>query len=294
MGRPPLVQPRNGAVSNTPRPSSTVCVLHQGESDFEVLMVRRSPTARFMAGAWVFPGGVVDPEDHEPVALASLDEEPTAEIAPWLAAAFREVVEETGVWLTEPAVVEPLGERSVFDVAAVLGRRFVTGNAAYFANWITPAMVPVRFDARFFLVALADKVTAVPDEREIDAAEFVSPVEALCRAESGEWLVPFPTQRTLQQLAGFSSVAAALEEWQHREVVSVQSRMRIADDGSLEVVMPDDPGFADLDDVAPDPEALAGAAQAAAKQPRTTSFRQAKTRKLPEGQPIAEVSGAED
>jgi hypothetical protein len=96
-------------------------------------------------------------------------------------------------------------------------------------------------------------------------------------------------------------------------VVSVQPRMRVADDGSLEVVIPSDPGFDDLEDVAPDPEALAGAARAAAKkgrpiaevaQPQATSFRKAETRELPEGQPpaaaakkgrpIVEVSIAED
>jgi recombination protein RecT len=278
MGCTALVEPHDGVVSNQPRPSSTVCVLHQGESDFDVLMVRRSSTARFMPGAWVFPGGVVDPEDHQDAALRSLEGTYDPELGPWLAAAFREVVEETGVWLTKPADVEPLGDGHVFDIAAVTGRRFAVSRSAYFANWITPTMVPVRFDARFFIVGIDHKVVPIPDEREIDAAEFISPREALQRAESGDWLVPFPTQRTLHQLAEFVSVEAALQEWQHRAVVSVQPRMRVADDGSLEVVMPGDPGFDELEDVAPDTEALAGAARAAAKK----------------GRPIVEVSIDED
>ncbi|MCP4306020.1 MAG: MBL fold metallo-hydrolase [bacterium] len=249
-------------------------MLHQGESGFEVLMVRRSSTARFMAGAWAFPGGVVDPEDHEDAALQSLAGTFEPELGPWLAAAFREVVEETGVWLTDPVHVEPLGKRVVFDVALAESRRFAVARSAYFANWITPTMVPVRFDARFFIVGVDHKVVPIPDEREVDAAEFVSPHEALRRAEAGNWLVPFPTQRTLHQLAKFASVDAALGEWQNRTVVSVQPRMRVADDGSLEVVMPGDPGFDDLEDVAPDPAALADAARAAAKK----------------GHPVAEVA----
>lgn len=273
MGCSALVKPCDGAVSDRARPSATVCVLHQGDTDFAVLMVRRSSSARFMAGAWVFPGGVVDPEDHEPSALGSLVGDYEAELGPWLAAAFREVVEETGVWLTQPAVVEPLADRDVFAVAAATGRRFDADRVAYFANWITPTMVPVRFDARFFIVEIDDPVIAMPDEREIDAAEFVSPAEALRRSDVGEWLVPFPTQRTLQQLAEFESVAAALDEWRNRQVISVQPRMRVASDGSLEVVMPGDPGFDDLEDVASNPEVLARAARAAADK----------------GRPIAEV-----
>jgi hypothetical protein len=157
----------------------------------------------------------------------------------------------------------------------------VTFNAdrvAYFANWITPTMVPKRFDARFFIAAIDHVVVPVPDQREIDAAEFVPPTEALRRAESGEWLVPFPTQKTLQQLAAFPSVATALDEWRHREVTPIQPRMRIATDGSLEVVMPGDPGFADVDEVGPDPDVLARAAEAAAKK----------------GRPIAEVQSDTD
>ncbi|MCP3975997.1 MAG: NUDIX hydrolase [bacterium] len=265
-------------MSSEPRPSATVCVLHQGATSFEVLMVRRSSTARFMAGAWVFPGGVVDPEDHSGEALDSISGlAPGAEIGPWLAAAFREVAEETGIWLTDPVIVEAV-VAPVYSVARKHGRIFPAARAAYFANWITPTMVPVRFDARFFLVAIDRLVTPQPDEAEIDDAEFVSPSEVLRRADAGEWLVPFPTQRTLRQIAEFSTVDAAIDEWQHKEVVPVQPRMRVAADGSLEVVMPTDPGFAELDDAEPNPEVLARAAKAAAER----------------GRPIAEVASDDD
>ncbi len=274
MGCPSLVEPGHDSVSNPPRPSSTVCVIHQSD-ELEVLMVRRSASARFMANAWVFPGGVVDAEDSLPTALrhvGGLAED--SDQGPWLAAAFREVVEETGIWLTDPPLVESLGDEPVFVVAAQENRVFPTGNVAYFANWITPTMVPVRFNTRFFMVAVDERIEAEPDQAEISAAEFVSPSEALRRAEAGEWLVPFPTQRTLHELAAYESVDAALDEWHHRQVVSVQPRMRVADDGSLEVVMPNEPGFDDLEDVEPDPDVLAKAAKAAAEK----------------GKPIAEVS----
>lgn len=69
-----------------PRQAATVILLRGGAERLEVLLVRRNPEARFMGGAWVFPGGAVDAaEDHG-------------------AAGLREVREEAGLELTEPLV----------------------------------------------------------------------------------------------------------------------------------------------------------------------------------------------
>ena len=43
-----------------PRPAATVILLRGGAESLEVLLVRRNPQARFMGGAWVFPGGSVN------------------------------------------------------------------------------------------------------------------------------------------------------------------------------------------------------------------------------------------
>lgn len=67
-----------------PRQAATVILLRGGRATLEVLLVRRNPAARFMGGAWVFPGGAVDAsEDHE-------------------TAGVREVAEECGVALPDP------------------------------------------------------------------------------------------------------------------------------------------------------------------------------------------------
>jgi 8-oxo-dGTP pyrophosphatase MutT (NUDIX family) len=255
-----------------------MCVLASGTSGVEVLMVRRGAGARFMGGSWVFPGGVVDPGDHEPAALDLLEGIDETQRAPWLAAAFREVVEETGIWLTERPFVRRVDGQDVFVVAATDGVRFAARRTVYFANWVTPTMVPVRFDARFFIATVGDRLTPLPDRREVDAAEFVAPREALRRAAAGEWSVPFPTQRTLEELRDFPSLDNALEVLRNREVVTVRPRMRVGNDGALEVVMPGDPGFDELEDAPADEELLAKAARAAARK----------------GQPIAEVAGDAD
>jgi 8-oxo-dGTP pyrophosphatase MutT (NUDIX family) len=70
-----------------PRQAATVIVLRGGAETLEVLLVRRNPEARFMGGAWVFPGGAVDgDEDHR-------------------VAGVREVQEEAGVELPDPAAL---------------------------------------------------------------------------------------------------------------------------------------------------------------------------------------------
>jgi len=248
-------------VTGVPRPSSTMCVLVEEGAGIEVLMVRRGKTARFMAGAWVFPGGAVDPADAAGASL--LDGDP-GELTPWLVAGFREVAEETGVWLSDPPAVRSVEPADFRSEAIRRENRFAVGRAAYFANWITPTMVPVRFDARFFAVSLARRVVAVPDGREVDAAEFVPPALALQRAATGEWTVPFPTQRILERLASVTNVAAALAEWRNQPVVPIQPRLRIGDDEMLEVVLPGEPGFDQIGDAAPDPAVLKRAARAAA------------------------------
>src|SRR5213078_3910465 len=107
--------PEPGTILNTsgtptvPRQAATVIVLRGGADRLEVLMVQRTPKARFMGGAWVFPGGAVDAqEDHR-------------------LAGVREVEEEAGIALPDPAALVP------------------------FARWITPPEVSVRFDTYFFL-----------------------------------------------------------------------------------------------------------------------------------------------
>src|SRR5215210_3054058 len=59
-----------------PREAATVIVLRGGAETLEVLLVKRNPEQRFMGGAWVFPGGAVDPgEDHRVAGVREAEEE---------------------------------------------------------------------------------------------------------------------------------------------------------------------------------------------------------------------------
>ncbi len=54
-----------------PRPAATVLLLRDSDSGIEVLMTRRSPTASFAPGAYVFPGGNIDTADGQAHASAA-------------------------------------------------------------------------------------------------------------------------------------------------------------------------------------------------------------------------------
>src|SRR3954470_5422946 len=85
VDRPGPGEELNPGAATRPREAATVIVLRGGAEALEVLLVRRNPDQRFMGGAWVFPGGAVDPGEDDRVAGA------------------REVAEEAGVVIGEPA-----------------------------------------------------------------------------------------------------------------------------------------------------------------------------------------------
>jgi 8-oxo-dGTP pyrophosphatase MutT (NUDIX family) len=181
--------PEPGTILNTsgeptrPRQAATVIVLRGGARRLEVLMVQRTPKARFMGGAWVFPGGAVDKdEDHR-------------------VAAVREVSEEAGLTLPDPAALVP------------------------FARWITPPEVTVRFDTWFFLARAPEGQEVEPDGQEIVDARWFAPARALEGGEAGDLLLVFPTIKNLERLARFDSADALLEWAAAHEVRPVQPRV---------------------------------------------------------------------
>ncbi|MGB5565448.1 MAG: NUDIX hydrolase [Acidimicrobiia bacterium] len=232
-------------MSRAPRPASTICLVRDTADGLEVLMVRRTPEARFMAGAWVFPGGAVDAIDARDAARCAVAC-PTHVMLRWLGAAVRELVEETGIWLLESgAVVLPDRPANEDVYSAVLERdeRFAGGSLQYFANWITPEPLPVRFDTRFFAATVPPGLEPIVDDLELVDARWIQPDGALERADAGGWDVAFPTRKILEFLGGFSTTAALGENIERQsDVTPIQPRLVVCD-RRVEILMPDDRGF---------------------------------------------------
>ncbi len=247
----------------TLREAATICLVRDANLGPEVLMVQRSDRARFMPDAWVFPGGVVDDSDAGPEAFAAVRTSDEGQL-PWLAAAMRELVEETGIWLTvngaQVTDKRPDGPEIFSSTLAPLD-----GDALrYFANWITPAPLPIRFDTRFFVVDVPRGIEALVDGKELIDAAWIDPADAIERAESGDWLVAFPTRNTLQALSGHQSAAnliAALTE--DAEVTAVQPRLSVGDNW-VRILLPSDEGFEEAGEAEHDPDLLTRALAIAA------------------------------
>jgi 8-oxo-dGTP pyrophosphatase MutT (NUDIX family) len=203
--RPAPGEELNSGEEAVPRPAATVIVLRGGSDTLEVLLVKRNPESRFMGGAWVFPGGAVDRSEGEgQIALRT--------------AALRELGEEAGIALDDPAALIP------------------------FSRWITPAQVKIRFDTWFYLAPLPDGAAANVDGSEIVDSGWYAPRAALEAASRGELLLVFPTIKHLEQLSGFDSADALMTYSRGREILPVQPRV-IMQGETARILLPGEEGY---------------------------------------------------
>ena len=222
----------------TARHASTVLLLRDSERGVEVFMERRHIKSDFVGGAYVFPGGRVDPEDRVDEALCHgvTDREASARLSleegglTFYVAAIRECFEEAGVLLaydrdgqlldfSDRSVEEHYealrgelnaGKLSLLDIAAQEGLTLATDRIGYWAHWITPEGQPRRYDTRFFVTRAPRNQTAGHDDHELTSSAWVTAREALEHGRRGEWMIIFPTIRNLMKLARFDTADAAV------------------------------------------------------------------------------------
>lgn len=195
----------NPGPATVPRQAATVILLRGGSETLELLLVRRTPKARFMGGVWVFPGGAVDAGEGDGDGAHR-------------AAAIRELREEAAIELDDPAAL------------------------VKFSRWITPAQVQIRFDTHFFLAPLpAGQEPQVDGEEVIDLGWF-TPRGALDAHRAQELALVFPTIKHLEQLDGFASVDELLAHARERDVQPVEPKV-VLEGEVARVLLPGDPGY---------------------------------------------------
>jgi len=205
-------------VSVPARDAATVLLLREDAHGLEVFLVRRNAVVDFMAGAHVFPGGKVDPEDSDPALLGRLRGALERSTPPELyVAAIRETLEEAGVLLGSrtdeerlSAARRALHERKPFAaVAAELDAKFDAGLLIPWTRWVTPVASPKRFDARFFLAAVPAEQLASHDEHETTESVWVRALDAIEQVEAGKMLVAPATYKCLAVLATYANLSEA-------------------------------------------------------------------------------------
>lgn len=202
-----------------PRPAATVLLLRDGPAGLEVLMTRRSATASFAPGAYVFPGGAIDAADTQSHALAARRATQSDLHLTQAIAAIRESFEELGVLLARRAdgTPVPASEVAALDrhapfAAQCRDRGLVLAADEVFvlAHWITDRDLPRRFDVPFLVARMPAGQVPAADEAEQFEPVWVRPADALARHQAGQFFMIFPTIRTLERLQQHASVEAVL------------------------------------------------------------------------------------
>ncbi len=202
------------------RPAATVLLLRDTAGGIEVLMTRRSTTASFAPGAYVFPGGGVDALDSASHAQARRRPTQSALHLTQAIAAIRESFEELGVLLARrsdgtPADYSDIAslERSKPFAAQCQSRGLMLAADDVFvlAHWITDRDLARRFDVPFLVARMPQGQTPVADEAEQFEPVWVRPADALARHRDGQFFIIFPTIRTLERLHAYKSVEAVLQ-----------------------------------------------------------------------------------
>ncbi len=227
-------------VTTPPVDAASVLLLRDSDAGLQVLLMRRAQASKVLGGAYVFPGGKLDAEDHASDALRHLSEpairlrerlhEPDLEpdrAAGLFMAALREAFEECGVLAGQdslgPALARQLralvGQRGWHQSLQQTGQALRTEDLLPWSRWITPrqpAVTNKRFDTRFFVARVCDDQVARHDDFETTDSVWLTPVQALTRYASGEIDLVAPQIMSLYELKAHHSVAQALQEARQR------------------------------------------------------------------------------
>lgn len=253
------------------RDAATVMLLRDGSDGLEVCMLQRNLKSDFVGGAYVFPGGGVDPEDAEEdleqVFVGRSDADASrlvgvdrAGLAFWVAA-IRESFEEAGVLLAvtdddrvvsfaDPEVAVRFavhradvdsGRRRLAAVCVDEGLRLDVGAIHYFSRWVTPLGAPRRYDTRFFVAAAPAEQVALHDDHEVIGTRWLTPAAALADHEAGRITMIFPTVRTMVALERFGTAAEVLDHTAGQG--AIEPVLPLIEDvgGGMRIVLPGDP-----------------------------------------------------
>jgi 8-oxo-dGTP pyrophosphatase MutT (NUDIX family) len=199
------------------RPASTVVLLRDTANGLETLMLKRNKALIFAGGAWVFPGGSLDPED---LAAAGGDVVRASRIA-----AAREAREESGL--------SPRLEDMVL-----------------LSHWTTPVGEPKRFSTWIYAAPLAADIEVIIDGSEIHDSRWLGVRAAAAQHEAGELGMLPPTYFTLLSLSRYDNVAQMVATERHSPVPEVFPVF--ANDGEqLMVMFRGDAGYESRDGALP-------------------------------------------
>lgn len=257
-----------------PQDAATVLLVRDAAGGPEVYMVERHSGNRFMAGAHVFVGGRVDPDDSAPELASRCVGITPADAAEKLGisnasralalyvAVLREAFEESGLLVAIHRDGAAPRSRDRLAQLAALRVRLNAGDICfadlleqldlvlpldqlrYLAHWITPPFERQRFDTRFFVCRAPVAQQAVFDARETTSGSWYRLPDVLeAHAREQVQLAP-PTLCVLDDLHRAQSVDELLALAPDQPVIAVHPRV-LAEAQELTVLLPGDHRYAD-------------------------------------------------
>ena len=243
-------------------PASTVLAVRDRNDGIEVFMVVRHHQIDFASGALVFPGGKVDKNDlnskirdHIISEQNLSDEELSYRIA-----AIRECYEEGNVLfacdennseiLSDGKLAklttwrEKFNNRqgSMYEFAVREKLKFTVDNLIPFAHWITPEMMPKRFNTYFYIAEAPHDHLGEHDGKESIDSIWINPKQAIEECESGRRTIIFPTKMNLEKLSRFNNVKDAIKTISKENVITVEPKVEKTEKGSF-LTIPEEAGY---------------------------------------------------
>lgn len=257
-------------VLTAPVAAATVVLLRDSPQGLQVLLLKRHSQSNVLGGAFVFPGGKLDPHDSQ-VQADDLDQSPAALLQALAedgldkvtacglhVAALRETFEECNLLLhgQDWDVKDPDLARTQVRKRLAAGMSFLqammdaglrplpTRQLQPWSRWITPrrpSMMDRRFDARFFVAVAPADQQAHHDEHEITEALWLRPNQAMRRYWEGELTLAPVQVITLMQVGRFSSAAQVIQAARGRAPMQILPEPHDID-GQRVLCYPGDPG----------------------------------------------------
>jgi 8-oxo-dGTP pyrophosphatase MutT (NUDIX family) len=254
-----------------PKDAATVIILRQSPEDFEVLMVLRHMDSKFVPGSYVFPGGCLDQGDYSQEmeglctgmdakkAQAILHDmsSPENALGAWVAG-IRETFEEVGLLMayhgdktlmsfdTEDVRTRfrsyrkklQTGEITLKTVLAAEGLTLAADRLHYFSHWITPELLPHRYDVRFFIAEAPANQEALHDGIELTRHVWLTPKKILEGFRRREFDMVVPTLVTIEELSRCKTIKEIISSTDNKKVNSILTVM-IEEDGEIVEYSPD-------------------------------------------------------
>ncbi len=254
-----------------PKDAATVILLRKSrepeKGNFEVLLVLRNLKTRFVPGSYVFPGGCLDREDAAPDMehfFTGVDRKKAHALFPdmsspdkatgiWVAG-IRETFEEAGMLMAyqkDNTLVainsDHLAEKfrsyrqrlrkGLISLKTILlneGLTLATDRLHYFSHWITPELLPLRYDVRFFLAEAPPNQTAIHDGIELTGHIWITPQQALEAFKHKSLDMVVPTLVTIEELTGYKTIDDAIESTRRKEIRPILTVMVEEEHGIVE------------------------------------------------------------